>query len=143
MHSVGRFLPLFRKLGLQSYDIGGDEGYGHQLMDRMQEEGFYLRRFNNGSPAKRSEIYANLSAEWWSIVGQLIERKAVQIPNDEKLVAQLTSRRKMYDSRGAANGSNPKPSCAHAVSSAPIAPMPLSGSMVMAQDRQSGRVTAR
>jgi hypothetical protein len=29
-------------LGLKGYDIGGDEGYGHQLMDRMQEEGFYL-----------------------------------------------------------------------------------------------------
>jgi hypothetical protein len=66
MHSVGKFLTLFRKLNLQSYQVGGDEGYGHQLMDRMQEEKFYLQRFNNGSPAKRSDIYANLSAEWWS-----------------------------------------------------------------------------
>jgi hypothetical protein len=69
-------------------------------MDRMQEEGFYLQRFNNGSPAKRSDIYANLSAEWWSTVGQLIERRQVVIPNDEKLIAQLTSRRKLYDSKG-------------------------------------------
>src|SRR5246127_5079715 len=69
-------------------------------MDRMQEEGFYLHRFNNGSPAKRSDIYANLSAEWWSNVGQLIERRQIIIPNDEKLIAQLTSRRKLYDSRG-------------------------------------------
>jgi hypothetical protein len=100
MHSVGKFLTLFRKLNLQSYQVGGDEGYGHQLMDRMQEEGFYLQRFNNGSPAKRSDIYANLSAEWWSTVGQLIERRQVVIPNDEKLIAQLTSRRKLYDSKG-------------------------------------------
>jgi hypothetical protein len=63
--------------------VGGDEGYGHQLMDRMQEENFYLRRFNNGSPAKRSDIYANLSAERWSTVGQLIERRQIIIPNDE------------------------------------------------------------
>ena len=69
-------------------------------MDRMQEEGFYLHRFNNGSPAKRSDIYANLSAEWWSTVGQLIERRQIIIPNDEKLIAQLTSRRKLYDSKG-------------------------------------------
>jgi hypothetical protein len=48
MHSVGKFLAHFRRLKLQGYDIGGDEGYGHQLMDRMQEEGFYLQRFNNG-----------------------------------------------------------------------------------------------
>ena len=46
------------------------------------------------------EIYTNLAAEWWSTVGQLIERRAVIIPNDEKLVAQLTSRRKQYDSKG-------------------------------------------
>src|ERR1700747_463790 len=69
-------------------------------MDRMQEEGFYQQRFNNGSPAKRSDIYANLSAEWWSTVGQLIERRQVIIPNDEKLIAHLTSRRKLYDSKG-------------------------------------------
>ena len=66
----------------------------------MAEEGFYLQRFNNGQAAKRTEIYANLSAEWWSTVGQLIERRAVIIPNDEKLIAQLTSGRKLYDSKG-------------------------------------------
>lgn len=100
MHSVGKFLTLFRKLGLKSYQIGGDEGYGHQLMDRMQEEGFRLKRFNNGAKAKRSDIYVNLSAEWWSTFGQLIERRQVIIPNCEKLIAQLTSRRKLYDSKG-------------------------------------------
>jgi hypothetical protein len=36
----------------------------------------------------------------WSTVGQLIERRQIIIPNDEKLIAQLTSRRKLYDSRG-------------------------------------------
>jgi hypothetical protein len=100
MHSVGKFLTMFRKPNLQSYQVGGDEGYGHQLMDRMQEQNFYLQRFNNGSPAKRSDIYANLSAEWWSTAGRLIERRQIIIPNDEKLIAQLTSRRKLYDSKG-------------------------------------------
>src|SRR5260370_18019988 len=69
-------------------------------MDRMEEERFGLERFNNGSPAKRSDIYANLSAEWWSTVGQMIERRQIIIPNDEKLIAQLTSRRKLCDSKG-------------------------------------------
>jgi hypothetical protein len=100
MHSVGKFLAHFRRLRLQGCDIGGDEGYGHQLMDRMQEEGFYLQRFNNGSPATRTEIYANLAAQWWSTVAQLIERRQVIIPNCEKLISQLTSRRKLYDSKG-------------------------------------------
>jgi hypothetical protein len=63
MNSVSRFLNHFHRLSLQSYQVGGDEGYGHQLMDCMQEEGFYLQRFNSGSPAKRSDIYTNSSAE--------------------------------------------------------------------------------
>jgi hypothetical protein len=100
MHSVGKFLNHFRRLHLQGHQIGGDEGYGHQLMDRMAEEGFYLIRINNGSSAKRDDVYFNLSAEWWSIVGQLIEHRVILIPNDEKLIAQLTSRRKLYDSKG-------------------------------------------
>jgi hypothetical protein len=100
MHSVGKFLNWFRKLRLQGWDIGGDEGYGHQLMDRMAEQDFHLRRVNNGSQAERNDIYANLSAEWCGTVGQLIERRMIRIPNDEKLIAQLTSRRKLYDSRG-------------------------------------------
>ena len=100
MHSIGKFLTHFRRLNLNGHQIAGDEGYGHQLMDRMQEEGFFLQRINNGSQAKRADIYFNLSAEWWSIVGQLIERRVISIPNDEKLIAQLTSRRKLYDSKG-------------------------------------------
>jgi hypothetical protein len=32
--------------------------------------------------------------------GQLIERQLIVIPNEEKLIAQLTSRRKLYDSKG-------------------------------------------
>ncbi len=100
MHSVGKFLTHFRRLSLQGFQIGGDEGYGHQLMDRMAEKGLYLQRINNGSHATKNDIYTNLSAEWWSIVGQLIERRQIIIPNDEKLIAQLTSRRKLYDSKG-------------------------------------------
>jgi hypothetical protein len=69
-------------------------------MDRMAEEGFHLKRINNGSQAKRADIYTNLSAEWWSTGGQLIERRQIAIPNDEKLIAQLTSRQKLYDSKG-------------------------------------------
>jgi hypothetical protein len=103
MNSVARFLNHFHRLSLQNYQVGGDEGYGHQLMDRMQEQGFYLHRFNNGSPAKRPDIYANLSAEWWSTVGQLIERRQFIIPNDEKLIAQPTSRGSFTTVR-AANG---------------------------------------
>jgi phage terminase large subunit len=134
MHSVGKFLAHFRRLGLKGYDIG-DEGYGHQLMDRMQEEGFYLQRFNNGQAAKRTEIYTNLSAEWWSTVGQLIERRAIIIPNDEKLVAQLCSRRKQYDSRGRERLESKADLRASGVES-PDRADAIIGSIILAQDRQ-------
>ena len=100
MHSVGKFISLFRKLGLNGYQIGGDEGYGHQLMDRMAEEGYYLKRVNNGAAASKPNLYANLGAEWWSVVGELVEHRKIVLAADEKLVAQLTSRRKLYDSKG-------------------------------------------
>jgi hypothetical protein len=142
MNSVGRFLNHFRRLKLQGYDIGGDEGYGHQLMDRMAEQGFYLKRFNNGSPAKRAEIYSNLSAEWWGTVGQLIERRAVILPNDEKLIAQLTSRRKMYDSRGRERLESKADLRARGVESPDRADAVI-GAIILAQGRQSDGQAAR
>jgi hypothetical protein len=39
-------------------------------------------------------------ALWPHTARQLIERRMIRIPSDEKLVAQLTSTRKLYDSRG-------------------------------------------
>jgi len=33
-------------------------------MDRMAEEGYYLRRVNNGTAASKPNLYANLAAEW-------------------------------------------------------------------------------
>jgi hypothetical protein len=143
MHTVGKFLAHFRRLGLAGYDIGGDEGgMGHVILDRLSEQNFFLKRINNGSPAKRSEIFANLSAEWWSIVGQLIERKAVQIPNDEKLVAQLTSRRKLYDSRGRERLESKADLRARGVES-PDRADALIGSIILAQNRQLDGATAR
>jgi hypothetical protein len=97
-HSIGKFIALFKRLGLAGYDIAGDEGgMGHVILDRLQEQNFFLKRVNNGAAAKRPDIFCNLAAEQWSQVGQLIERKAIVLPaGDEKLVAQLTSRQKQY-----------------------------------------------
>jgi len=111
-------------------------------MDRMAEEGFYLQRFNNGSPAKRTEIYTNLSAEWWSTVGQLIERRQIIIPNDEKLVAQLTSRRKVYDSCGREKLESKADLRARGVES-PDRADALIGAIIMAQDRHVNWAEAR
>jgi hypothetical protein len=143
MHSVGNFLAHFRRQRLAGYDIGGDEGgMGHVILDRLAEQNFFLKRINNGSPAKRSEIFANLSAEWWSTVGQLIERKAVILPDDEKLVAQLTSRRKIYDSKGRERLESKADLRARGVES-PDRADAIIGAIILGQTRQSDGVTAR
>jgi hypothetical protein len=98
--STGRFLNWFRKLGLQSHQISGDQGFGYQLMDVMQESGYFLRRCNNNDPASRSDVYCSQIAEWWDNFGILVGRKALILPNDEALFTQLSDRRKEYDSRG-------------------------------------------
>ena len=55
-------------------------------MDRMDEEHFHLKRISNGSVAQKPNLYVNLAAEWWSVVGQLIEQRKRIIPNDEKMI---------------------------------------------------------
>jgi hypothetical protein len=111
-------------------------------MDRMAEEGFHLQKFNNGQATKRTEIYANLSAEWWSTIGQLIERRAVIIPNEEKLIAQLTSRRKQYDSKGREELESKTDLRARGVESTDRADAVI-GAIILAQDRQVNWVEAR
>jgi hypothetical protein len=55
MHSVGKFLNHFHRLNLKSYDVGGDEGYGHQLMDRMDAP--ISPGATEGAPADRRLAY--------------------------------------------------------------------------------------
>jgi hypothetical protein len=101
MNSVGKLRHHFARLGLKASHVGGDQGFGYQLMDRLDELGFRMHRVSNGAAAEKDEIYFNLAAESWSTVGELIERKLIILPNnDEKLISQLCSRRKLYDSRG-------------------------------------------
>jgi hypothetical protein len=77
----------------------GPDEYVHKatLVHRLAESGFRLKHVHNGSAAGRSESFADLAAESWA---QLIERRLIRLPLDERLVAQLTSRQRRYDSRG-------------------------------------------
>jgi hypothetical protein len=78
----------------------------------------------------------------WSTVGQLIERRAVIIPNDEKLVAQLTSRRKQYDSKGREKIESKADLRARGVES-PDRADAIMGSIILAQNRQVNWAEAR
>jgi hypothetical protein len=105
MATVGRFIALFRRLGLVGHQIGDDQGFGGALMDRLAERGYHLKRFRNGDPAQNKKDFFNSDAEKWSRVGKLIENRQIIIRDVkpdrlERLVKQLTSRQKIYDSDG-------------------------------------------
>jgi hypothetical protein len=105
MATGGRFIGHFRRLGLQGWQIGGDQGFGGALMDRLAEQGYHLKRVRNGDPAPNKKNSFNLAAEQWSTVGKLIENRQIIIRDVkpkrlERLVNQLTSRQKIYDSDG-------------------------------------------
>ena len=48
-------------------------------MDHMAKEGYHLQRFNDGEPRYTQTLRPNSGRQF----GQLIERRAVIIPNDE------------------------------------------------------------
>jgi hypothetical protein len=59
---------------------------------RFAENGWRVRRVNNGATADNADAYANRGAEIWFDGCTKIERQQVVLPNDLELVAQLTSR---------------------------------------------------
>jgi phage terminase large subunit len=109
MKTVNNICAIARKLGLKSYEIGGDAGFGHAQIDRSEEIARELRidlkwtRISNGDSADllpgNDRLFVNKSTEQWSLAGQLIEKKLIRLPKDPVLKHQLTSRRKYYDSR--------------------------------------------
>lgn len=94
MSAVGEFIALFRKLGLKPVQITGDEGgLGKPMLDRLEELGWPVNRFNSNEPAQEKKAYFNRSAEIWDQGIRKIERRHIILPDDPVLVEQLTSRR--------------------------------------------------
>lgn len=100
-NSAGRFITLFRKHNLQGHQISGDAGgLGIGFLYDLREAGYHIRAVHNGPPAKKPEIYTNVSAEMWDGFGVLVNNRRVILPKDERLIAELSNRRKEYDSKG-------------------------------------------
>jgi hypothetical protein len=101
MSNTGRFIENFKKHNFRGFEVGGDAGgLGIVMLDCLAEKGYHVKRIYNNSPAQRSESFSDLAAESWATVAQLIERKLIRLPPDERLVAQLTSRQRRYTSGG-------------------------------------------
>lgn len=93
MSAVGEFIALFRRLGLTANQITGDEGgLGKPMIDRLDELGWAINRFNSNEPAREKKAYFNRAAEIWDQGARKIERKDIILPNDPVLIEQLTTR---------------------------------------------------
>lgn len=80
-----------------------DSGLGGGVTDRLKELSTQLHRcevvgVNNGASARNSDMYVNVGSEMWFFMREKI--KEISIPNDNDLIAQLSSRKYKLSSNG-------------------------------------------
>lgn len=83
-----------------------DDGVGGGVTDRIREvvreEGLYIDVIDchNGGKAEDPDHYDNWGTEAWANVRDLLQAGDIQIPNDEDLIAQLSTRKYTVTSKG-------------------------------------------
>lgn len=83
-----------------------DDGVGGGVTDRVREvvreEGLYIDVIDchNGGKADDPDHYDNWGTEAWANVRDLLQAGDIQIPNDEDLIAQLSTRKYTVTSKG-------------------------------------------
>lgn len=107
MDLAGRILSVIREENAQRAYVD-EVGMGGGVVDRLREMG--IRRIvegvNTGERARDRERFANLRAElWWTLRELLnpdrnVNPDQLDIPPDEELLADLTTPRYRYTSRG-------------------------------------------
>jgi hypothetical protein len=69
-------------------------------MDRLAEQGLPVQEMRGGMTARDSERFANRRAEWFWGLRTRFEDADIDIPDDDELLAQLTSIKWRLNSRG-------------------------------------------
>jgi len=93
MAACAHFIQCFREEGLNPDEISGDNsGLGKPIIDRLHELGWPIRRVTNNSHARDPKAYKDLISELWGEGAKAVRDKAIILPNDDDLVAQLTAR---------------------------------------------------
>lgn len=92
---------LKEKYNITSSDVSGDaDGLGIPIIDRLKELGWDINRFHGGSQAIDNTTYSNKITECWLSLARKIRSSLIQIPNDQELKLQLTSRKQLMNSNG-------------------------------------------
>ena len=75
-------------------------GIGAGVVDRLREQGYNVSGVNVGSTARDSEHFANLRAEGYWNLRQLLMEGSLSLPFDNELVGQLAGLRYTFNSTG-------------------------------------------
>lgn len=75
-------------------------GIGAGVVDRLHEMGLPVLGVNVSESSAMKDGYFNLRAQLWDAVKQWLETKAVKLPRDEELIAELTVPRYKFSSNG-------------------------------------------
>jgi hypothetical protein len=98
--SVNRFTLEFKKAGLEPHEIFADEGgLGRPMVDSLWAAGWEINRVNFGS-RPFAPIYENRGAEMWHETAASLHRGELLLPDDDLLIAQLTTRKSKVTSIG-------------------------------------------
>ena len=116
MVTTGAVIRTYKELAERYPDYHGliyiyidDTGMGGGVTDRLREvkyeEGLHRMvivpvNFSSSPPDFAEESYTNISGYMWGVLKELFRQKALCLPNDEELSAQLTTRKYKVNSKG-------------------------------------------
>lgn len=99
MQTAGRVKVALAETGAANAAVDGD-GLGAGVVDRLAEQGLPVQEMRGGMTARDSERFANKRAEWFWGLRTRFEDGDIDIPDDDELLAQLTSIKWKLNSRG-------------------------------------------
>lgn len=77
-----------------------ETGVGGGVVDSLREQGVRVRGFNGAASPQRKGVCANLRAEGYWTLRRRFSQRAIGIPRDPELIAELSSLRYTFNSRG-------------------------------------------
>ena len=103
MQTVGRVMAEYEGLSpsMRPSEIFVDSiGVGGGVVDRLRELGAPVRGINVGEAPAMGNTYMNLRAELWFKTKGWLEDRSCKLPNDDQLLAELTSIRYAFTPGG-------------------------------------------
>lgn len=92
MATTGRILVIMEKYAVSAPNVNLDAiGIGAGVYDRLREQKIYVNGIIAGGEPIDKEHYVNVRAEMYDNLRKLFEAGDISIPDDQELIAQLSS----------------------------------------------------